>query len=278
MPASQRSLLITDAYRSRTVGLRQRAMLATSQAWTSTIDFSDLDDSFRRWHIGAVAMTTAAQAQAAQLSDGYLSAFSTSELGQYVPPVGLDPAKYAGVTDWGRPVAALLAPSLIVVKAAIGDGRTPDEASRFGMGRAVQNVASQTDGAGRAALSDAMVESKHVDGWRRVTGSAPCGACLAEATGDVMDPSEDLGVHPFCSCTKEPVIADVPDDVQRPTGQDLFDSMSDQEQDDLFAGRGGSDKADLIRSGDVPLSALITHSDQVSGQTVLTETPLKALR
>lgn len=278
MPSTEQSLAITAAYRARLLAIRRQVITAAATSWGSMLDITDLDRSFAHWLAGAVAMTTHAQAAAATLSDAYLSTYISAELERNVAPIGLAASDYAGTTSTGRPLPELLAPTLLTVKAALGRSRPPADALTLGRGRAVRIIGVETDAAGRAALDDALTTSPDVRGWRRVTSSRPCGACLAASTGAVHRPGERLKVHPHCSCTKEPVVAGASDHLRRPTGEDLFRSMSKKEQDDLFAGRGGETKASLIRNGVVALSALITHADQVSGQTVITETPLAALR
>lgn len=278
MPSTEQSLALTAAYRARLLTVRRQAVTTAAVAWSSLLDITDLDRSFARWLAGTVATTTRAQASAATLSDAYLSAFITAELATDVAPLGIDVGAFAGISSTGRSLAELLRPSLFTVKAAIGEDRPAAEALRLGQGRAARSVGVETDAAGRSALDEALQESPHVSGWRRVTSRRPCGACIAASTGAIQRTEKVLLVHPHCSCTKEPVVAGAPDGLQRATGSDLFHAMSKTEQDDLFAGRGGEAKAALVRNGDVALSELITHADQRSGQTVITETPLVALR
>lgn len=278
MPAHERSLGITDTYRARLQAVRRNAQAGASQMWNRYVTVADLEQGFGLWLLGATSLTIRAQAQAAQLSDLYVAAYVSSELAKTVDPLGIDVTAFAGATQYGRPIPELLAPSLLTVKAAIGADKPPDTALAMGRNRAVRNVGVEADGAGRAALDTVLDDSPHVRGWRRVTGLAPCGACIAAATGAIQDTEETMLVHPHCSCSKEPVVAGAGDRVRRPTGSEMFHSMSETQQNDLFAGRGGEAKADLIRSGQASLSDLITQNDQASGQTIFTETPLEALR
>jgi hypothetical protein len=94
------------------------------------------------------------------------------------------------------------------------------------------------------------------------------------ATGAIQADDEVLEVHPSCSCSKEPVVADAPDRVMRPTGTEVFERLSAQEQDSLL----GPDKAELVRSGDIPLHSLIEKQEQAVLPTVITEAPLEALQ
>ncbi len=59
----------------------------------------------------------------------------------------------------------------------------------------------------------------------------------------------------------------------RPSGQQIFDAKTTEEQDALF----GPEKAALVRSGEVALADLIDHSPIKHGDDILTERPLEAL-
>lgn len=277
MPSSARSIAITDAYRAQALAIRRRAVAGVSTSWATLLRLDELDLSFARWLVAAVALTSRAQAATVALSDAYLAAFVSEELGRAVDPVGLDVAAFAGRSTTGRPLAELFDPTLASVKRALAGGRPPEQASAIGRARATSSASFETDEAGRAALDEAMSSSKRVRGWRRVTAGRACGACLASSTGKVQKPAERLLVHPHCHCTKEPVVEGAPDEIRRPSGPELFHRMSKAEQNALFAGRGGEAKAELVRSGEIELHDLITRNDQRSRQTVITETPLEAL-
>jgi hypothetical protein len=113
-----------------------------------------------------------------------------------------------------------------------------------------------------------------VIGYRRVPSPLACGACLALATGEVLEPGTVFRAHPACRCGIEPVLKDA-DLVHRPTGRDLFDRMSAEEQDRHF----GREKAALLRSGDVAFEDLISRPKGGIGRLPLvTETPLHRLQ
>lgn len=277
MPGSARSAAITDAYRARLVALRRRIVVAVGAAWS--LDPEHLDETFRTWLGRADRLITDAQAVGARLSDAYVAAFVGSELDQAVTPAGLDLARYAGVTMDGRPIREVLAPAIFTVKRELGRGAGFDQAANAGRARAIRNTTSELRASSDAALDDAIAAEPRIRGWRRVTSGRPCGACLAAATGAVQQTDEVMLVHPSCSCTKEPVVGGVRERVKRPTGSDLFDGMSKAQQDELFAGRGGEAKAELIRSGAVSLNDLATVQRQaLDGRPpILTETTLADL-
>lgn len=277
MPGNAGSARITDTYRARTIALRRRLVVAAAGAWRLQVD--QLDETFAAWLATAGRLLTLTQAELARQADGYLAAFVGSELGTAAAPAGVDVAAFAGVTVDGRPVRELLAPALFTVKQALGAGRPFEQASALGRARGVRNVTYEAASTADRALDEAIAAEPRVRGWRRVTSTRPCGACIAAATGAVQKTSVVLERHPHCSCSKEPVVAGVRERVRRPTGRELFDQLSKADQDALFAGRGGEAKAELIRSGKVDLGDLLSRDRQaLEGRPpILTETPLARL-
>lgn len=276
MPGKAASVRLTDAYRAQVVALRRRSLVVVSGLWT--LEQGSLDRSFAEWLTTAERVVTASQAQAARLSAAFVAAFVSSELGETVdpPPIAVD--DYAGVTADGRSVRAELAPALFTVKRALSAGETFDRASQMGQARATRNAEAEVAAAADRALDDTLTAEPRVRGWRRVASARSCGACLASATGAVQRDRAVLLRHPSCSCTKEPVVAGVTERARRKTGRELFDDLSVDEQNRLFAGRGGEAKAELIRSGDVELEALASVDRQVTDRpAILTETPLERL-
>jgi hypothetical protein len=270
MPANARSLRITDTYRDRLRILRARAVVIARAEWAK-LDPQDLDGSHARWVATVAATLTELQRGGTRLSAAYLSAYLTSELGRRVSP-SQDATAAAGVARDGRPLVEALTPSLFTVKQAIGDGRPVAEALAVGGARAFRTVGEEAIAPGREGLANGIEADGRIVGWRRVTGGG-CGACLAAATGAIQADDEVLEVHPACQCSKEPVVAGVPDHVERPTGHQIFEGMSSTEQDQLL----GPDKATLIRSGAVPFHDLIEKQEQAVLPTVITERPLESL-
>lgn len=100
-------------------------------------------------------------------------------------------------------------------------------------------------------------ESGVFHGWRRVTTSRPCGMCLADSARGVHAMGDPLLFHLSCRCSRL-FLPDGVDDVHwLPDGRDLWNNMTTDQQNALFAGRGGADKAQLLRDGDVTFDALI---------------------
>jgi hypothetical protein len=271
MPAHRDSLRITDTYRQRLLALRDHAASVARGAW-SRLDPEDLDATHAAWVATTATTTEAIQHAGLQLTAGYLAAFLTSELQRRTAPPAIDPARYAGRSRDGRPLADTLGGTLISVKAALADGTPVSEALAASGVRATRLVSSETIAAPRAALSDEIHADSRIRGWRRVT-SGGCGACLAAASETHGD-DEPLPVHDGCRCTAEPIVADTPDRYPRPTGRQLLDRRTDEEQDALL----GADKAQLLRTGEIDLHELLSHSPMTAIDDQITETPLKDLR
>lgn len=275
MASTKTALNITDAYRVRLLRAREQTARSLTLSWQP--DWSDLDASFRRWLPQGVAFVEAGQVEAVRLSGTYLSAFVSAETGKRMTARTLGLAPYVGRTRDGRPIALALAAALVTIKLGILQRHTRTEVLSAGLARVIRDGRSEVMEAGRASLTDAMEADARIIGWRRVTSGRPCGACLADATGAVHPTSDLPRVHSHCRCTAEPVVGDVPDRHTRRTGPEMFDAMSSDEQDRLFAGRGGAAKAELLRTGSVDFADLITTEHQARWGTGITETPLAEL-
>lgn len=276
MPATEHALRLTDAHQARTLALRDRTVAAIASAW-AMIDWQDLDGSFRRWLPAASHAVTVAQAEAVRMSSAYLSLFVEAETAAPGEAPPADPDSYAGLTRDGRRVAANLAAALVATKLAVAHRRPQRDALNAGLAHAVRVARLEVVDAGRRALTDSMEAEPRVVGWRRVARLRACGACLADADGRTHRPSAMLRIHSSCGCAQEPVVRDAPERKRRPTGEETFRRMPPEEQDRLFAGRGGAAKADLIRSGRASFPDLITTERSHATGVWITETPLETL-
>lgn len=275
MPATPAAANETAVYRHRLIALRRRAIAALVAWWV--LDEADLDGSFLRWLTMASVAVTGTQQVAARLSIAYVAGFVAAELGG--EPHGAAGPAGVGETIDGRPVRAVLAPSLFTVKRRLAAGAPFEASSTAGRARAVRAATTEIDGTADRTLTAALVGDRRVAGWRRVTSGSACGACLGLADGDIEPPATPLLRHPHCRCTKEPVVDGVAEVLRRPTGRQLFDAKTPAAQDELFAGRGGHAKAELVRSGAVDLADLVSVDRQVlpGRPAVITEPGLDRL-
>lgn len=274
MPATEQAFALTNNYRQRQAQVTAHAVAITAALWR-TLNPDNLSKSYPAFLAPAVRALSVAQQVSGGLAAGYLPAFVRAETSKPVT-VDVSPAERAGVTADGRPLEQAVQRGLVQVKMALATGRPIGPAMDNGLAFVVRTARTEVPQAGRDILGDAMQQTHLVRGWVRVTSPRPCGACLALA-GKFSASSESIKVHAACQCTAEPVVRSLPDRFPRPTGQEIFDRMSPSEQDALFAGRGGADKADLVRSGAISLKALVTMQETHASGAWITETPLTAL-
>jgi len=277
MPGNPRSLDVTDRYRTGLVGLRARTLQAVAATW-GVVSLDDLDQTGDRWARMAGAIVATAREQAALASTAYLAAYLTSETGRAVTAQQPDTARYAQQLDTGKSPGEGMASALVAVRVALAHQRPAAHALQAGLVRARGMASANVSQAAREQLSDAIQADDRVAGWRRATSGSPCGACLAAATGAVRADSDVPEAHTHCQCVAEPVVRGVRERAHRPTGQELFDAMTPADQDALFAGRGGAEKAELIRTGQVQLRDLLDRSGMAATADQITERPLSALR
>lgn len=264
VPASQRSLQLTDAYRARLLAARDRIERYTDQRWRALMP-ADLDG--QTWVEGVAVVLTAAQREAVRATAGYLNAYLASELGQRGRLVLIDSRRYAGFSRDGRPLRESLQSPIFGAKAALKDGRGLVEALQAGLARALRAVALDTDQAARFALLDAIEADDRLTGWRRAV-SGTCGACLGASEDE-----RHFAIHPGCQCIPEPVVRDAPDRFPRLTGLALFESMTPEHQDEAL----GPDTAELVRSGEVPLHRLVKRDRLETEPDFISQRPLEAL-
>ena len=116
----------------------------------------------------------------------------------------------------------------------------------------------------RQGAADQVSDNPEVVGYRRVADGGACAVCLALETGDVVPDDEVFESHPNCLCGMEPVTEGANPEML--TGQQRFDAMATAQQDAIFYGRGGSQLADLVRSGEVTLADLVRRHYRPSGR------------
>jgi hypothetical protein len=274
VPATREAIAETNAWRRDLLALRRRAVDASVAAW-ALIATDDVDEGFRQWLEVVAATITAAQLAGLTRTGGYLERFLTLELGRPEPIPAVD-LERATVARDGRTLEEALRPAVYTVKAALA-ARHPNPLA-VGARRAHRTVAVEAMSGPRDALDQLINEHPRIVGWRRATTGNPCGACLAAATGAIQESRTVLRVHSHCRCVKEPVVGRVRERFRRPTGAELWTQLTPDQQDALFEGTGGKDKADLIRSGEARLEDLITPQPMVTVPDEITETPLAALR
>lgn len=278
MPARKASLGITNRYRSEFAKVNRAAAREVGIGFNRIVRVDNIDSNFQLFVPYAAGVINAARSRQVRLADGYASRFLTSELRRSFRPLGLSDNRYTEFDQFGRPLDEALKPAVYSLKLGLSAGYPVPTAVGFGVARVTRIAATTVSAAGRAALGDIIERRDEIRGWSRVAESDACGACLALMDGDTLEPTDTLSEHPNCNCTAEPVVDGVEQKYERPTGQEIFDAKSEEEQNALFDGRGGADKAQLIRDG-MPLRDLVVEEPYAldGSQVLITEAPLAAL-
>jgi hypothetical protein len=148
-----------------------------------------------------------------------------------------------------------------------GDGRSAARGSALAV--MDRNATSAVYEQARTGERAGMESTTEIVGYRRVTSARPCGACLA-LSSQRRATDQGLDVHDRCSCSAEPIVRAVREQVFRPDGAARVAAMSDEELAATFRGTGGAEKAALVRSRGV--EALVAYAN---GQLV--EAPLATI-
>jgi hypothetical protein len=260
MPASPRSLRLTDLYRQRLLALSHRAEQTARQTWPR---IEELDST--PWPNYMAGELARAQTQAVRLTAGYLGAFLRSETGRGTA-LAIDSRKYAGLSTDGRPLREALESPLIAVRAALKDGRVPAVALNVGLTRALRTVPFEAVQAGRDALRETIETDERFTGAQRSVAGT-CAACMA------LSGEPRYEVHPGCQCVFMPVVAGVAATIAIPTGAELFRSLSTRDQEKAI----GAEPARLVRDGEADLKDFIDHSPQERRPDLLTQKPVEAV-
>jgi hypothetical protein len=264
MPQSPRSLRLTDAYRQRVIATRERLQTQAQRTWP-TIDTLDGTD----WVDRMAAALTQAQTEAVRVSSAYLSAFIASETGKR-GRVSIDSRNYAGKSRDGRPLAESLRSPLVGTLKGLKDGLGASESLALGLHRAVRMVGVDYDNAHHTALMDTIASDDRFDGWSRSL-SGTCGACASVASG--VSHGLHFPVHPGCQCVASPIVKGAANTFPVPTGVEIFNEKSKQEQDEML----GPDSAALVRAGIITLDDLKGESELDTEPNFITQKPLSAV-
>lgn len=274
MPATREAIALTDDYRTQLAALRAQTLRTTALLWQS-IDLNALTSTFLAWRKATDQILEDAQRTGISAAETYLAAFVAAELRAPVAPVTRSVSgELVGRSRTGQLLDSTLKGPIVAIAVALSQGQPRPRALEMGLARAARLVSAEVLAAPRTALHRGFGQHPRITGWRRVTSSDACLACLAAATGAIRATSEILEAHTHCRCTSEAVVRGVRERYLRPTGRDLFDELTQAAQD----ARYGPEKAELIRSGAVELVQLATRQPMARVRDEITETPLSALR
>lgn len=207
MPATREAAALTDRYREQVLAQRTTAGAATA----ATLAGLDLDLSrarvsayLRQWAATATVVAVNAQTATATLTDAYVSAYLAASLAPSLMGASVDLAAHVGVTRDGD-VEDLFRTAAKGLLWRLGRGAGRDAALSYGQSLATRGAAVAVSDTARDTLTDLMVASPEIVGYRRVTASSTCGRC-ALAADRVYQAHVLLPRHPSCRCTQEPVL------------------------------------------------------------------------
>lgn len=275
MPANRRTLALEQLFRRDQQAWAARVS-ATVQDLYGGVDPDDLRTTIERFTGSASVAIRAGQIRSATMAQGFLRALYSLERHE---PFELAAAplreRIPGYTIDGRPLREGLSAVGPAIFVALSQGRSMDQALGLGLAGAARFAATEVLDAGRREIADqGEASGGKLAGWCWVCASAGgCAACLAMANNEVHEWGEPMEAHPWCTCIRSPVPAGIDDVVQRPTGQDIYDSMTRGEQAETFHS-AGEQKAELVAAGGVSLDDLVQRSTAEEWRATVYERPL----
>lgn len=217
------------------VSLAKRAARRLAELWRS-VDPQNIAASWQALLPAVLVEMSAAQAAAAGAADGYLAAVAGAG------EVRVVPAAFAGIASDGRPLASLLYRPAVTSLRQIAAGNLLDRSLATGAFELDLIARTQVADAGRVADGVALAAHRQVQGYRRMIVGKTCARCIVLA-GRWYRWNAGFRRHPRCDCVHVPA-AESADEV-RTNPRVLFESMSREEQDQVFTKAG----AEAIRLG-----------------------------
>lgn len=229
-----------DHYRQQ-----QAITIATAQEvnslWRTMGDNFDL--SWQAIAPAAFQVVTAGQFQAAQSGLAYTPAV-LAEQGIDAPAVAtVNPQKFMGGTDDGRPLESLMHGAVYESKSQVAAGASVAQALRVGGEWLTDAVMDAVRDANRQAVSADMTTRPRVGGWVRMLNPPSCKFCVVLA-GKFFRWNEGFQSHPDCDCRHIPTSEGIAGDLTLDPYA-YFNSLSEKEQNRLF----GKNDAQAVRDG-----------------------------
>lgn len=268
------SLALEQLVRQRQAGLARSTSRAVAGTVVSAQGATDLRPAIQRAIISGAALIEAGQTRSQTLTAGFVRQKVQLEARRSLPAAGIS-ARIAGSTTDGRRIVDALGAVGPAVMIALRQGRDLGSALSYGAAGAARLAATEVLDAGRReAAAQAEQAPDTLIGWVWVVSTeGGCAACLGSADGDVHEWDEDMESHPWCTCMRSPEIAGAPREVDRPTGADIYGSLTAQQQVDTFHS-AGEQKAALVGAGLVSLGAMVGRSESHDWRGIVSERPL----
>ncbi|MGA4989879.1 hypothetical protein [Nonomuraea bangladeshensis] len=236
--ATPQEIAVAHQQRQRSIIM---ALIAAVLRWWRRIDRDRLTESWQAG-IGPSIVETMARTQTdiAALVPFYLRDLAAA---QRIDPPEFEvvPEAFSGAASDGQPLESLLYQPVIALKRLLADGVPMDEAMRRATAHMTMIAATQAADAGRGAVETGMAGQRQWVMYVRVVNLPACSRCIILA-GRAYSHSTGFQRHPNCDCSMMPVTSD---DVSIPSPRDLFEQMSEADQDRRF-GKAG---AEAIRLG-----------------------------
>lgn len=269
---TRRSLALEAAYQRSMAQLGQQTAQLVAQLWRG-VDTESLGPSIRRMVPQVARTVELGKGRSRVLTAGFverLAELEGQQLRAAAPAIARD-----GASSDGRPLPQVMSGVAPVVLVALRNGRSLDAALRFGGFVLARVATTEVLDAGRDEAGHQAERSGGVlEGWTwGISTQGGCGACLALADNATHGWDEEQESHPFCGCVRVPVVAGAPQEVERPTGAELYAAMSREEQVATFR-TAGEEKADAIASGQLELGDLVQRSTSEEWHAILSEAPL----
>lgn len=268
MAANRASLQITLAYGRRLKQIERAVKDYIRRTWV--LAPGDLDERYEAWKAGAVSVVEQGQLLNIRLTAGYLAAFESSERRRPIRPQPIDPAEYVGKTFGGAQLGDWAESPRIQALTEIKAGKPAKEAAEQAREKASVDAGLHTYTAARNAMSDQLQSNRGIIGYRRKAHGESCGGCLAAANNEVLLPYSSFPTHPGCDCTAEPVLGDVADRYQHPSGLEQYQRMTSTQKVDAV----GPEAAQAISEGTISLFDLKGAWQNDFAPDFLTQRPL----
>ena len=272
MPRSRDALRAEAEYRAAvsaiTVEIGRMLALGTVE-----IDETNLSAQINAFVPEAARLVAAGQQRAQAAASQFLARFLSAETGTTTRPLAIG-VETAGQNSEGAPLEPLIGAGLgRTVFGAIQRGHS----ARDGLLAAARSLANFAHSEISAAADSEIVRQgerrRGVAGWVWIPVGLTCAACLSYGTGEIHSFDERPPRHSRCNCIVSVQMNDDPQTVTRPTGEQLFRSMTPAQQAASFR-TAGAEKADLVRSGRVSLRDLMAVEGHANWRDTLVERPL----
>ena len=275
MPRTRDALLAEAAYRTAVEEIRAEIAEILRRA-ALDLDETQLTRSISEFVPAAARLVASGQAAAQTAASRFLAEFLGAETRSTPRPLAIG-NEIAGQNSEGAPLLPLIAAGIgrTIFGAIIGG-----QSARHGVEAGARSVANFASSEIVAAADSELVRQaerrRGVRGWIWVPVGLTCAACLSYGSGTVRPFSERPPRHSRCNCIVSIQMEDDPQTVTRPTGEQLFRSMTPEQQAASFR-TAGAEKAELVRSGRVSLADLMAVEQHANWRDTLVERPLAAV-